>query len=104
VSTTSAPTRTTTPVPAARAEARAVTPHDDAELAFGVMVASCGLVLGLLALVFQPLLMGAAGITLGLAGKHAGTGLGQVAVAVAMVGTVLGPTFGSVVYALLVGG
>jgi hypothetical protein len=102
VSTTQAPTRT--PSPTTRAHARAVTRDEDAEAAFGVLAATCGLLLGLLALVFQPLLMGAAGITLGLAGKHAGAALGPVAIAVAMAGTVLGPTFGSVVHALLVGG
>jgi hypothetical protein len=102
VSTTHAPARTLTPALPNRP--RSASSQGDELRAFGFLLASAGLVLGLLALMYQPLLLGSAGITLGLAAKHAGVGLGRVAVAVAMTGTVLGPTFGSVVHALLVGG
>jgi hypothetical protein len=102
VSTTHAPARTLTPTLPTRP--RAASGHGDELRAFGFLLASAGLALGVLALMYRPLLLGSAGITLGLAAKHAGVGFGRVAVAVAMAGTVLGPTFGSVVHALLVGG
>lgn len=103
MSTTHLPVRTF--APAGRSRSRLPSPDHGAGIVrvLGYLLAAAGLLLGLLALVFQPLLVGSAGITLGLAGKHAGVGLGRVAVAVAMTGTVLGPTFGSVVHALLIG-
>jgi hypothetical protein len=103
MSTTHAPVRgagTRTPV---RAEAVAVDP-DEATRVLGQLAALLGLAFGLVAFAFEPLLFGAVGITLGLVGKHTGASVGRVAVGVAMVATVLGPTFGSVVHAALLGG
>lgn len=77
---------------------------DEAVLAMGQVTALLGLAFGLMAFAFEALIMGPVGITLGLIGKHSGTALGRVAVCVAMLGTILGPTFGSVVYAALFAG
>jgi hypothetical protein len=83
--------------------ARAVAVTADAELerTLGMFTALVGLAFGLMAFAYEPFLSGTVGIALGLAGKHAGSRLGRVAVVVAMLGTILGPTFGSVVYAAL---
>lgn len=101
----------TTPVPIGRTavhgggRARAVVLDEDAaSQTIGQLSALLGLAFGLVAFAYEPLLFGAVGITLGLVGKHSGTGLGRVTVGVAMLATILGPTFGSVVYAALLGG
>jgi tetrahydromethanopterin S-methyltransferase subunit C len=98
VSTTYAPARhdsraAVAPVPA------------DSTRRVGLLLAAVGLVFGVTAFGYEPLVMGSIGITLGLAGKHVGAvGAGRLAVVVAMLGTILGSIFGSVVYALLTRG
>lgn len=103
----------TTQVPVSRAmrprggqaRARAVAVDElEAGQVLGQLAALLGLAFGLVAFAYEPLLFGAVGITLGLVGKHSGTGIGRVTVAVAMLATILGPTFGSVVHAALTGG
>jgi hypothetical protein len=71
----------------------------------GSLLAVLGLVSGITAFGYEPLVMGSIGITLGSAGKHVGAvGAGRLAVGVAMLGTILGSVFGSIVYALLTSG
>jgi hypothetical protein len=89
----------------AAADTRSVTmDRDEVAVTIGQLAALLGLAFGLAAFAFEPFLFGSVGITLGLVGKHTGTALGRVTIAVAMLGTILGPTFGSVVYAVLVAG
>jgi hypothetical protein len=83
------------------ARAIAVDADEEMERTVGMFAALLGLTFGLMAFAYEPFLSGAVGIALGLVGKHAGSRLGRVAIAVAMLGTILGPTFGSVVYAAL---
>jgi hypothetical protein len=105
VSTTHAPVGAVArhPRPVAR-PATAPTATDDAAAvtrAIGVLAALAGLAFGVAAFAYQPLLTGAVGITLGLVAKHTGVRFGRFVVAVAMVGTIVGPVIGATVYALL---
>jgi hypothetical protein len=79
----------------------AITADAELERTLGMFAALLGLGFGLAAFAYEPFLNGTVGIALGLAGKHAGSRWGRVTIAVAMLGTILGPTFGSVVYAAL---
>jgi hypothetical protein len=76
----------------------------EADRALGHVAALLGLAFGLVAFAFEPLVLGAVGITLGLVGKHTGSAFGRTAVVVAMLATILGPTFGEVVQAFLAAG
>lgn len=95
MSTTYAPTRSDLGARVAPASA-------DGFRRVGFLLATLGLVCGVTAFGYEPLVTGSIGITLGLAGKHVGAvGAGRLAVAVSMLGTILGSIFGSIVYALL---
>jgi hypothetical protein len=100
MSSTHAPRRTATPRTGADVRAVALG-AEETDRALGHVAALLGLAFGLVAFAYEPLLFGAVGITLGLVGKHTGSAFGRITVGVAMLATVLGPTFGTVVRAAI---